>query len=243
MAVLSYAQLKAVWLQGAAGTQYATNAWSSLMAAIAEAESGGNTDALNPTDNGGTQTSWGLWQISLGNHDAPSPNWNNPVVNAQLAVGKLQSQGLDAWGTYTSGAYQAYENDATTPDGSGITGGSASEAAYVTSAQQSVSNCLWAIPSLSVPGQGIIGGLIGGFEGSAGSALSPGSGYCIFSRSEARALTGAALLGAGGILLLAGMGMLGALLGVRAAVPLVSAVSPARRIVSAVGAATTPGHL
>ena len=240
MSVLSYAQLKAVWLQGAAGTQYATNAWSSLMAAIAEAESGGNTDALNPTDNGGTQTSWGLWQISLGNHDAPSPNWNNPVVNAQLAVGKLQSQGLGAWGTYTSGAYQAYENDATTPDGSGITGGSASEAAYVTSAQQSASNCLWAIPSLSVPGQGIIGGLIGGFEGSAGSALSPGSGYCIFSRSEARALVGAALLGAGGILLLAGMGMLGALLGVRAAVPLVSAVSPVRRIVSAAGAARAP---
>ena len=227
MSILSYAQLKAVWLQGAAGTQYATNAWSSLMAAIAEAESGGNTDALNPTDNGGTQTSWGLWQISLGNHDAPSPNWNNPVVNAQLAVGKLQSQGLGAWGTYTSVAYQAYENDATTPDGSGITGGSAAEAAYVTSAQQSASNCLWAIPSLSVPGQGIIGGLIGGFEGSAGSALSPGSGYCIFSRSEARALAGAGMLIGGGILMSLGADLILVVMGLRAAAPVAGAIGSA----------------
>jgi len=217
MSVLSYAQLKAVWLQGASGTQYATNAWASLMAAIAEAESGGNTDALNPNDNGGTQTSWGLWQISLGNHSEPSPNWNNPVVNAQLAVGKLQSQGLDAWGTYTSGAYQAYENDATTPDGSGITGGSATEAAYVTSAQSAASNCLWSIPSLSVPGQGIIGGIIGGFEGSAGSALSPGAGYCIFSRSQARALIGAAMLVGGLIMALPGLGILAAVVGVKGA--------------------------
>src|SRR5271170_712941 len=79
MAVLSYAQLKSVWLSAAKGTQYGTNAWASLMAAIAEAESGGNPAITNPNDNGGTQTSWGLWQISLGNHDEPSPNWNNPV--------------------------------------------------------------------------------------------------------------------------------------------------------------------
>ena len=204
MSVLSYAQLKAVWLQGAAGTQYATNAWASLMAAIAEAESGGNTDALNPTDNGGTQTSWGLWQISLGNHNAPSPNWNNGVVNAQLAVGKLQSQGLEAWGTYTSGAYETYLNDATTPDGSGITGGSATEAAYVTSASQVSSDCLWAIPSLQ---SALISGLTLGLVG--------GQGYCVFSRSEARALIGAAMLVGGMVMALPGLGLLAAVVGVR----------------------------
>jgi len=99
MATLTYAQLEQVWLQAAQGTKYNTQAWAALMAAIAEAESSGRTDATNPTDNGGAQTSWGLWQISLGNHNAPSPQWADPVTNAKLAIGKLNSQGLGAWGT------------------------------------------------------------------------------------------------------------------------------------------------
>ena len=208
---LSYAQLKAVWLDAAKGTQYGTNAWASLMAAIAEAESGGNPDATNPTDNGGTQTSWGLWQISLGNHAAPSPNWNNPTVNAQLAIGKLEGQGLSAWGTYTSGAYRTYLNGATTPDGAGITGGSAVEAAALTAATATASNCLWSIPSLGSvignTGGGIIGGLIGGITGnpSAGvSQLAGGGGYCIFSRSEARGIIGALMLAGGLAIMVSG---------------------------------------
>jgi Lysozyme like domain len=113
----TYAQLKGIWLAAAKGTQYDSNEWASLMAAIAEAESGGNADATNPTDNGGTQTSWGLWQISLGNHAEPSPDWNVPAENARLAIGKLDGQGLDAWGTYTSGAYRPFLNEQTTAAG------------------------------------------------------------------------------------------------------------------------------
>jgi Lysozyme like domain len=100
---LSFAQLEGYWIQ--AGGE---KALAPLMAAIALAESGGNPNSVNPTDNNGTQTSWGLWQISLGNHNEPSPTWNDPLENAKLAVGKWQTQGLWAWGTYTSGAYKQF---------------------------------------------------------------------------------------------------------------------------------------
>ena len=82
-----------------------------MMAAIALAESGGNPTALNANDTngqGGTQSSYGLWQISNGTHSAPSANWSDPVTNAQLAVQKLSSQGLGAWGTFNTGRYMNY---------------------------------------------------------------------------------------------------------------------------------------
>lgn len=128
---LSYAQLEGVWDQAAAGTPYAgTNAspvpgatWDELMAAIAEAESRGNQTAENTTDNSGKQTSWGLWQISLGNHNAPAPNWSDPVENADLAIGKLQSQGLGAWGTYDTGAYKSFLSTSTPAVTTSDTGG------------------------------------------------------------------------------------------------------------------------
>jgi hypothetical protein len=104
----SLSQLETIWKQAAAGTKYATSAWATLMAAIALAESSGNADAVNNADNGGTQSSYGLWQISTGTHSPPAANWNDPVENAHLAIGKLNSQGLGAWGTYTSGAYRQY---------------------------------------------------------------------------------------------------------------------------------------
>jgi hypothetical protein len=220
---LSYAQLKAVWLTAAKGTKYASNAWASLMAAIAEAESSGNPNSTNPTDNGGTQTSWGLWQISLGNHDAPSPNWNDPVVNAQLAIGKLNGQGLTAWGTYTSGAYKTYLNGATTPDAAGIAGGSAATAAYLTSASQTASQCLWSIPSLeSALISGVTLGLVGG------------QGYCVFSRSEARALMGAVFMGAGGLILGVGANAFMGLMALKAAGSVVSAATGGQRTVGRV---------
>lgn len=84
------------------------NSMIPLMAAIAEAESGGNPGAVNPTDNGGTQSSYGLFQISTGNHNPPASNWADPVENAKLAFQKYKSQGLGAWGTYNSGAYKQY---------------------------------------------------------------------------------------------------------------------------------------
>ena len=113
MADYTYAQLEGLWIN-AGGSQ----SLAPLMAAIAEAESGGNPSAVNAVDNNGTQTSWGLWQVSNGTHSPPAANILDPNVNAQQAVAKYQSQGLGAWGTYTSGAYRAFMSNATTTDNS-----------------------------------------------------------------------------------------------------------------------------
>jgi hypothetical protein len=110
MASLSFAQLQSTWLQASQGSGYHSKAWAVLMAAIAEAESSGRPDAVNLYDNNGTQSSFGLWQISNGTHAPPAADWANPVANARLAIGKLESQGLGAWGTYTSGAYKSFLN-------------------------------------------------------------------------------------------------------------------------------------
>lgn len=119
MAIESYSQLESLWDQAGGPSKDAA-----LMAAIAEAESGGNTNALNPNDNGGTQSSFGLWQISTGTHTPPASNWNNALENAKLAVQKFFSQGLDAWGTYTSGAYKQYLKGGVPPNpGGGNIGG------------------------------------------------------------------------------------------------------------------------
>lgn len=152
---LTYAQLEAAWIAGGGSSTLAP-----LMAAIAEAESGGNPDATNPTDNGGRQTSWGLWQISNGDHSEPAPNWNDPVENARLAVGKLHSQGLGAWGTYTSGAYRQFLQGSVPPSAS-LPGGGASDA----SSGATIKNAgLFGIPGPQdvVPSKTDLSGLITG---------------------------------------------------------------------------------
>ena len=111
----TYAQLEQLWIN--AGGSKAT---APIAAAIAEAESGGNPTATNATDNGGTQTSWGLWQISNGTHAQPAPNILDPTVNASQAVAKYQASGWAPWGTYTSGAYQAFLSNSTPPDPAGV---------------------------------------------------------------------------------------------------------------------------
>ena len=132
MANLTFGQLEALWKQQApGGLQFL----APVMAAIALAESSGNPAAVNPNDNNGTQSSFGLWQISNGTHSPPAPNWADPAENARLAVQKIQSQGLSAWGTYTSGAYKKYLGGAqdtsgqlvaVPPGGSSGSGGSGS---------------------------------------------------------------------------------------------------------------------
>lgn len=91
----SFAQLEGLWIQAGGSKKLAP-----VMAAIALAESQGDPGAVNPNDNNGTQTSWGLWQISDGTHSQPEPNILNPLVNAKAAVAKYHSEGLHAWGTY-----------------------------------------------------------------------------------------------------------------------------------------------
>jgi hypothetical protein len=132
MATYTYAQLEQLWIQNGGSKSLAP-----VAAAIAEAESGGNAAATNPTDNNGTQTSWGLWQISNGTHGQPVPNILDPNVNAGQAVGKYAASGWQPWGTYTSGAYRKYLNGSTTPDTNVPAGGAAG-----TQAAASSSDCL-----------------------------------------------------------------------------------------------------
>jgi hypothetical protein len=202
---LTYAQLKGVWLAAAKGTKYATNAWASLMAAIAEAESGGDPAATNRTDNNGTQTSWGLWQISLGNHAAPSPNWADPVTNAKLAIGKLDGQGLTAWGTYDSGAYKAYLSDKTTADTAIPPGPSAVDTAAITTTAQSDAKCAWSVGWGGIPHTSWLDAIFGG-----GGNIGSGE-ICLLSKSQARAIMAVNIIAAGtAVILFVGVPILAA---------------------------------
>ena len=68
-----------------------------MAAEIAMAESGGNPNAISPTDD------YGLWQINASNGALATLN---PYENARSAI-ILSDDGTnwDPWTTYTSGAY------------------------------------------------------------------------------------------------------------------------------------------
>src|SRR6185437_7308938 len=94
MARYSFAQLEGLWVRAGGPRSMAP-----VMAAIALAEADGDSNAHNPSG------ASGLWQI-LGN---PFPgNAFDPLTNARMAVSKWRSQGLQAWVTYTSGAYRKF---------------------------------------------------------------------------------------------------------------------------------------
>lgn len=223
MTVYSYAQLEQLWINAGGDKSLAP-----VAAAIAEAESGGNSAAMNYTDNNGTQTSVGLWQVSTGTHSYPQ-SWTTPQGNAAEAVAKYNAAGgWSPWGTYDSGAYRAFLSPGTTPDPNVPAGGSSSggtQQAQLTSADTSLANeCLIGIPNPahSIP---VIGGLFS-------TNLT-----CLFSKSEARALVGGlVMVGSGavalvGVLILAAYGLkqTGALEGAAK----IASVVPAGRGVSA----------
>jgi hypothetical protein len=117
MTTYNYAQLEELW-ENAGGS----SALAPLMAAIALAESGGNPTAYNAS--GAT----GLWQILGAVNPSDQDQLTNPIVNAREAVEKYNTQGLDAWVTYTSGAYkQFYQGNvppsSLPPGGTGNSGG------------------------------------------------------------------------------------------------------------------------
>jgi hypothetical protein len=128
MTTYTYSELETLWLDAAKGTKYATDPWAELMAAIAEAESGGDSEAKNPS--GAT----GIWQILGAVSPSDQSNLTDPTVNAHEALLKLESQGLGAWTTYTSGAYKSHlqsgVNPSSLPTSSG--GGSPSTGATTT---------------------------------------------------------------------------------------------------------------
>jgi Lysozyme like domain len=86
-----------------------------VAAAIAQAESGGNSQSYNPelAAKGGTpqgKGSFGLWQIYLRDHPEFA-GWNlyDPQTNANAAYAVYQAaRSFSPWTTFRSGAYQRY---------------------------------------------------------------------------------------------------------------------------------------
>ena len=90
---------------------------ASIMAAIAMAESSGNSGALNNNPRTG-DLSYGLWQVNMigrmgperrrqfgiGNNDA----LYDPATNAMAARRVFESQGFGAWSVFRSGAYKQF---------------------------------------------------------------------------------------------------------------------------------------
>ena len=178
----TYAQLEGLWIN-AGGPK----AVAPIAAAIAEAESGGCSAAVNALDSngeGGTQTSWGLWQISNGTHSQPVAGILNPATNAQQAVAKYTGNNdtFGDWGTYTSGAYKAYLNNSTTPD-TDVPSPSSSSSASSSGSSSSSADCAFG-PDLPVVGT-----------------------VCLVKKSTIRHAAGLALMTAGGLI-----GALGVLL-------------------------------
>jgi len=206
----TYSQLEGLWIQaGGSKTQ------APVMAAIAEAESGGNPNAT-----GGVGEK-GLWQINP--HTWGSLATYDPLGNARAAVTVRNSQGLSAWSTYNSGAYKAFLNSSTSPSvggsgqapgtttaggrGSGASPPTPAELAGVAAAGEvtaalgqitTLSDCAWSLDWLK--GSGFFGGLISDVVG-AGTV-------CLIHKSQVRALLSAGILVAGGITLLVGLGYL-----------------------------------
>lgn len=100
----TYAQLESIWEQAGGSPASAPTA-----AAIAQAESGGDPNALNPSG------AAGLWQI-LGPHSGVNNSQTlsqsqafDPLTNAQAAV-VISQKGTnwDPWATFTGGQFQQY---------------------------------------------------------------------------------------------------------------------------------------
>ena len=186
MTQYTYAQLEGLWINNGGSTSLAP-----LMAAIALAESGGDSSALDNNPSTGDY-SVGLWQINYydgllssrtAQFGSPSSLQSNPNAQAAAAVAIEQEQGLSAWTTYTSGAYQAYMNAGTTPDTS--VGGTSTGTAQGTDAglfqpEALPSTCLIGMP---------------GFDLGVGSTPD----ICFVQKSWLRGLLGGLLIGAGGI--------------------------------------------
>jgi hypothetical protein len=180
--VFTYAQLEQLWINAGGPRKEAP-----VAAAIAEAESAGRSSATNPTDNGGRQTSWGLWQISNGTHAQPVPNILDPNVNARQAVAKWKAAGnsFSPWGTFTSGAYRRFLSPGTTPDRNVPKGGGVSATIGGGSASAEA-DCWVQLPSVNLHVTSIGGG-------------------CLITRSQARHLAGGILMAAGGLVMLPGV--------------------------------------
>jgi hypothetical protein len=184
MARLSYSQIQTLWINNGGSKTLAP-----IMAAIAIAESGGRTDALNSK---APDYSVGLWQINYYGsmlagrtkaYGSPAQLMADPNRQAKAAISILHGQGLGAWSTYTSGAYKPYLHGSstaplptlpTTPAdstlGSSVTTAGLQQVGY----DAVIDLTPWGIPlnPFKLPGYlgGKLGDLAGGVDGLAGAA-------------------------------------------------------------------------
>lgn len=126
-------QLTTGQVKGLAQAAGFDDASSSVMTAIAFAESDGVTTKHNPIP---PDDSWGLWQINMYAAKGPArrkqfgitsnSQLTNPGVNAAAARAIYNEQGYHAWSTYGGTKYRLYLNKAkaATPDTSSVTQGS-----------------------------------------------------------------------------------------------------------------------
>lgn len=176
----SYAQLEGLWENAGGAASLAP-----VMAAIATAESGGCSTAYNSSG------ASGLWQILGAVYPADQAHLFDPATNAKEAVAKYKTQGLDAWVTYTSGAYKQYLNGSVPADAN-VGGSSSGGTAATLTAADSSGDCLISFPQGKVLFIGTVGG------------------GCILAKSQARAIMGSVILVNGGLVMLAGLLVLAA---------------------------------
>lgn len=217
MATYTYAQLEGLWIQN--GGSPAT---APIAAAIAEAESSGNTAATSPNPDGGTNS--GLWQLDTKGKGAglTATQLQDPNVNASAAVeGSKNGTDWSAWETYANGAYKAFLNSSTTPS----TGGLPTSANTVTAAQSSAAAaaanpnvCVIPYPTINL-------------------VITTVGGGCILKKSQARAIIGGACLAVAAVVALAAAAILAAAAFERsgAAQAVAQAVPPVRAVVGAAG--------
>jgi hypothetical protein len=181
VARLSYGQLQTLWINNGGSKTLAP-----IMAAIALAESGGRTDALNDR---APDYSVGLWQINYYGsllpgrtkaYGSPQQLMSDPNRQAKAAISILHGQGLGAWSTYTNGAYRKFLSGSstaplpslpTTPadnvTGSSVQAAGAQQAGY----DAVVDLTPWGMPINPFKWPGWIGGKLGDLAGGAENAV------------------------------------------------------------------------
>lgn len=91
---LTSSQVGAYWLEaGGPASQEA------VAECVAYHESTDHPGENNYEDNYGTQTSWGLFQVSNGTHQEYVADIDSPLVNTRIAVAKYDASGWSPWTT------------------------------------------------------------------------------------------------------------------------------------------------
>jgi len=205
------------------------------MAAIAQAESSGDTRNTNPKP---PDNSFGLWQINYYGRLAssrtkafgtPESLLADPNAQAKAAISILKSQGLSAWSTYSDGAYKKYLTAAAPNTGgaSPATGNAAAGGWGVQVMPTGAAAGGWGVQVMPTGAAGAAAGAPGANAESGGSlagtlaadqsaiysqrclisapSLFGIGGGCLLSKAEGRVMLGGLLMVGGGIVCTVGI--------------------------------------